>query len=191
MRSGIFFVCTATFVAVLAACAPAPPKSPGIVRGDGRGDVDARTIEAAGAQHYSTTGEVKYVQALAYPENAMPTYPAELLALRLPPTFVRVRLVVDAAGHVVDVTGLEPESTAADWPRFFAAVREACLAWRYSPLLRLDLSAGPTTIEDGDSTVTYEGRPTALPFHLDYEFRFVQHDGVPDVGGDDAPNLRR
>jgi len=136
-------------------------------------------------QRYAASANVKYVQALGYPENVMPDYPRDLLALRLPETVVHARVVVDANGHVVDVVALDDEVARAEQARFFDAIRNACLGWRYSPLLRLDLSTGPVTVQEDQAMVTYEGRPMALPFHLDYAFRFTQRDGVLDVGAND------
>lgn len=176
--------------AALAACTQAPQKpSSDDTRAGLRGRVEAQDLAEPDAQRYSAEGNVKYVQALGYPENAMPGYPSELLASRLPEVTLRVRLVVDAAGNVTDVTRLDDVADAGAAARFFASVRDACLGWKYSPLLRLDLAAGPTTVEDGEGSVTYEGRPTALPFHRDYVFRFTQHDGKAEVGTSDADSV--
>lgn len=176
------FAC-AVACATLAACTQAPQKpSSDDARAGLRGRVEAQALAEPDAQRYSAEGNVEYVQALGYPENAMPAYPAELLALRLPDVAVRARLIVDATGSVTDVTRFDDRVDT----RFFASVRDACLGWKYSPLLRLDLAAGPTTIEDSDGSVTYAGRPTALPFHRDYVFRFMQRDGKAEVGTSEA-----
>lgn len=162
---------------ILAACssvppAPTPPAT--------QGDVKAQELAVPASQRYEHSANVEYIQALAYPENVMPAYPAELLARRLPPTTVTVRLVVGPDGTVAGVESLDP-TTTPERDRLFEVVREACLRWKFSPLVRLDLDAGPTTVvEDGGAT-TYKGRPTALPFHLDYAFNFSQHDGRPQV----------
>ena len=182
----IVLLCTAA-----AACTQAPSRpSAAAASRNVRGSVDVQDMEADDTQRYAASATVKYVQALGYPENVMPDYPRDLLALRLPEVVVHVRVVVDANGHVVDVVTLDGEVAGAEQARFFDAVRQACLGWRYSPLLRLDLSSGPVTVQDEQATVTYEGRPTALPFHLDYAFRFTQRDGVPEVGANDVPTRR-
>lgn len=170
----------------LAACAPVPPKhSANDARSGVSGRVEAQGLAVPAAQRYSAEGNVKYVQALGYPENAMPEYPPQILALHLPETIVRVRLVVDAAGNVTGVAALD-DAVGVGKESFLALIRKTCFGWKYSPLLRLDLASGPTTVEEDGATVTYEGRPTALPFHLDYAFRFTQHDGKPDVGADET-----
>lgn len=177
--------------AVAAACTQAPSRPPAAATSRGvHGSVDVQDMGADDAQRYAASASIKYVQALGYPENAMPDYPRDLLALRLPEAVVHARVVVDANGHVVEVAALDGETASAVQARFFAEVRKACLGWRYSPLLRLDLSSGPVTVQEEQATVTYEGRPTALPFHLDYAFRFTQRDGVPEVGADDTPPSR-
>jgi len=174
--------------AAAAACASAPSRPPVAAASRGvHGSVDVQDMGADDTQRYAASATVKYVQALGYPENAMPDYPRDLLALRLPETRVRARVIVDADGHVAEVVALDGAGAGAEHARFFDAIRKACLGWRYSPLLRLDLSTGPFTVREEQATVTYEGRPTALPFHLDYAFRFTQRDGVPEVGTSDAP----
>lgn len=175
--------------AAAASCtwAPSRPSNTAVSR-NVRGSVDVQDMGAEDAQRYATSANVKYVQALGYPENAMPDYPSDLLARRLPEVVMHARVVVDANGHVVDVIALDGEVVGGEQARFLDAIRKVCLGWRYSPLLRLDLSTGPVTVQDDQARVTYEGRPTALPFHLDYAFRFMQRDGIPEVGTDDAPS---
>jgi outer membrane biosynthesis protein TonB len=142
--------------------------------------VKAQELAVADSERYGHAANVEYIQALAYPENTMPVYPGDILARRLPSTAVTVRLNVDANGTVTGVEPLDATKTSGQIG-LFAAVREACLRWKFSPLIRLDLDAGPTTVVEGEGTTTYKGRPTALPFHLDYVFNFSQHDGRPRV----------
>lgn len=142
--------------------------------------MSAQKLTAPDSERYEHPTNVEYIQALAYPENVAPVYPAELLARRLLPMTVTVRLVVGANGAVAGVESLDATTTSERY-RLFEVVREACLLWKFSPLIRLDLDAGPTVVTEDDGTTTYKGRPTALPFHLDYVFNFSQHDGRPQI----------
>lgn len=184
-------VAASLLCSMAAACNPVPSRPPTAAPARSmQGSVDVQDMGADDTQRYAASANFKYVQALGYPENAMPVYPRDLLALRLPEVVVHARVVVDASGHVVDVLAVDGRDLGAKQARFFDAIRKACSGWRYSPLLRLDLSTGPVTVQEDEATVTYEGRPTALPFHLDYAFRFMQRDGVPDVGANDASKPR-
>ncbi len=166
------FMCAALF-----ACASAPPKQ---TMSKLQGSVDVHELKAAESERYDHAGHVDYIQPLAYPENVSPAYPPDLLARRLPPIIVTVRLIVDTNGAVTEVRPLDAIE-APEQDRFFGAISAACRQWKFSALIRLDLDAGPTTvIEDGESVV-YSGQPKALPFHRDYAFGFSQRDGKPQV----------
>lgn len=145
-----------------------------------RGDVRAHELAIPGSERYDHSANVKYLQAIAYAENPMPAYPPELLVHRLPPIVVAARLIVGVNGAVSRVDSLDATMTA-EHARLFDTVRETCLRWRFTPLMRLDLAAGSTTVIEGETTTTYPGRPTALPFHLDYAFNFSQQGGRPQV----------
>jgi TonB family protein len=106
-----------------------------------------------------------------------PEYPGGLLAQRLPPTRVKVRLIVDEGGSVQHATLLD-DGHQND-PAFFAAVQSAVNAWAFTPLIRRK------PVRDVTTTLTYHGLTrqfagvaTALPFHQDYEFTFTQRDGI-------------
>lgn len=125
---------------------------------------------------------VECIQATAQPEHPMPRCPAELLVRRFPPVAVAVRLVIDAGGALRRVDSLDVTRTP-EQARLFDAVRQACLRWKFTPLMRCDLDAGPATaVEDtGMTTTTCEGHPTALPFHLDHACDFSRRDGRPRI----------
>ncbi|MEP7042378.1 MAG: hypothetical protein ABI843_04915 [Dokdonella sp.] len=162
----------------LAGCVPSPTRAPP----QARGAVQTKELPAPGSERYEHAANIDYIAALPYPENAVPAYPPGLLALGLPPIAVAVRLSIDVEGKVVDVSSIDPLSTQ-EQERFLAVVRQTCLRWGFSPLIQLDLDAGPTTVVEDGATVTYKGRPTPLPFHLDYQFVFSQQDGLPLVEG--------
>lgn len=164
-------------LSILVACSSLRP---GAKPSATQGDVSAQKLTAPDSERYEHLTNVEYIQTLAYPENVAPVYPVALLARRLPPMTVTVRLVVGANGTVAGVELLD-ETTTSERDHLFEAVREACLLWKFSPLIRLDLDAGPTVVTDDGGTTTYKGRPTPLPFHLDYAFSFSQHDGRPQI----------
>ncbi len=132
------------------------------------------------SERYEHSADVKYLQAIAYAESPTQLYTSALLIQRPPPIAIAVRPVVDVDGAVIRVDSLDA-TTTPERVRLFDAVREACLRWGFTPLMRLDLDAGPTTVVEGASTTTYEGRPTALPLHLDGAFNFSQHGGRPQI----------
>ncbi|MCR6702748.1 MAG: hypothetical protein NVV68_17075 [Dokdonella sp.] len=115
------------------------------------------------------------------PGNALPVYPSDLLAQRLAPRIVRVRLIVDAQGRVAEVRSLDPE---APGDAFLAAVRAACAGWRFSPLTETRTVEQRRRLPDGDVEIEYLPQSRPLPFHLDYRFAFRQIDGraVVDAG---------
>jgi len=123
---------------------------------------------------------VDYIPAQPRSANAVPVYPRDLLALNLAPVLLAVRLTVDGDGKVVDIASVDPFASQYQ-ARFLAAVRQACLRWTFSPLIQLDLDAGPTTFVENGVTVAYKGRPKPLPTQFDYQFVFSQQDGLPLV----------
>jgi hypothetical protein len=147
------------------------------------GQVTGVPLEPGAAERYALEPGVRFDHAIAEPENETPAYPEQLLALRLEPVEIRVRLVVDAAGSVASVDPLETIDPAR--AAFLAAVQDALGGWRFAPLIRIEDVPGHTTVSYGDVSVRYAGRATALPFHQDYLFVFTQADGVPQVRGFD------
>jgi len=156
------FLSTALACCGLAACAPVPTKPP------------------PDAEQHEHVARIDYIPAQPRPDNAVPVYPHDLLALGLPPVLVAVRLNVDAQGKVVDVVSVDPFASQ-DQGRFLAAVKQTCLRWTFSPLIQLDLDAGPTTVVENGVPVQYKGTPKPLPMQLDYQFVFSQQDGLPLV----------
>jgi hypothetical protein len=161
----------------LAACRSVPTQAPP----PPSGEVDAQPIVAASADRYEVAEGATYAQPQASPGNALPVYPSDLLAPRLAPHIVRIRLIVDAQGRVAEVRSLDPE-TPGD--AFLAAVRAACAGWRFSPLTETRTVEQRRRLPDGDVEIEYLPQSRPLPFHLDYRFAFRQIDGraVVDAG---------
>ena len=121
-------------------------------------------------------------------EGALPVYPENVLARRLPPVTVRVDVVIDAVGQVTAVAQRQDGDCAAaasdDTATFLDAVRIAVAGWRYAPALLCEAPAGYA----GDDACAAEGMvetPTAV--RLSYAFRFSQTAGRPEVERMGAP----
>lgn len=158
--------------------APPPPPS---------GEVDAQRIESVASDRYEVAEGATYEQPRAVDTNTMPVYPPALLAQRLPPQSVGVRLVVDPEGRVAEVQALDPDGSATGG--FLASVRASCATWRFSPLTETRAVEVRRRLPDGDLEIEYVPQTRALPFHLDYRFVFRQVDGRPLV--DAAPAALR
>ena len=178
-RARGFGVAVAPLLSVwlLASCASAPgiPGAP-----QPTGEVHARVVEARPSERYAETDNVTYLRPVPAADNPAPAYPAALLPLRLPPTTVSARLIVDETGAVGEVQPLDANDAPARGA-FFASVHDACRQWKFTPLIQ-----GIVDVEkqaDG-SIAILEAREQALPFHLDYAFRFSQHHGQPAVSAD-------
>lgn len=134
-------------------------------------------LEAADVDRYRPLSGERYEQPFPRGEQAEPVYPAALLAKRLPPVVVTVKLTVSPAGDVVTVESLDAQADEA----FLASVREAVLRWHFFPLVRIVPGATKTALQTGDVFTTYEGAATALPFTRVYQFTFSQSKGVAAV----------
>lgn len=161
-----------TLALVLVACATQQALKTLVPRA---GDVAIVAVETPGEQSYAATSDSQWDMPYPFVENETPVYPAGLLSSNLAPVTVRVRLIVDERGNVVDST---PLAAPPDYPQFFAAVQAAVHDWKFWPLVKWKPVAGTRTeIVFNGWARTYEGAATALPFHQDYDITFVQKDG--------------
>jgi hypothetical protein len=179
-RPGIGSLC---FVAValggiFAGCAA---KKPAEFVDPGRlGDVGVLALEAAAADTYAVESNEHYDPPAPWDDNLPPAYPESLLAQRLPPVRVKVRMIVDEGGRVQGTTLLD--NGGATDPAFFQSVQAALARWTFLPLIRRTPTAGrTTTLEYHGISHQFAGIATALPFHQDYEFTFTQRDGIGSV----------
>jgi hypothetical protein len=139
------------------------------------GDVAMSVVKSPGEQSYASAGDAQWDLPYPFEENETPVYPDELLAANLQPMTVRVRVIADEHGSVVDSLAL---MVPADYPQFFAAVQAAVHEWKFWPLVKWQAVAGTRTdIEFNGWVRSYEGTATALPFHQDYDITFTQKDG--------------
>ncbi|MFL6762720.1 MAG: energy transducer TonB [Sphingomicrobium sp.] len=157
---------------VLVACATQQALTVSVPRA---GDVAMNVVKSPGDQSYANAGDAQWDLPYPFEENETPVYPPELLAANLPPMTVRVRVIVDEHGSVVDSMALV---VPPDYPQFFAAVQAAVHDWKFWPLVRWQAVAGTRTdIEFNGWVRSYEGTATPLPFHQDYDITFTQKDG--------------
>jgi len=140
------------------------------------GDVAMTQVRPADEQSYPVTApNEQWDMPYPFTENLTPVYPPELLAWHLSPMTVRVRVIVDEHGNVIDSTALE---APPDYPQFFAAVQAVVRDWKFWPLVRwLPVEGARTDIEFNGWIRSYAGPATALPFHQDYDITFTQKDG--------------
>jgi hypothetical protein len=112
-------------------------------------------------------------------DNAAPMYPENLLPLHLALIKVKAKVVVDRAGKVSEVHIAAPDAASPHYAEFEAAVHDALLRWRFTPLTFTRWEY----VEDKQGNVV-DSRAVAVeskPFSLDYEFRFELRDGKPVV----------
>lgn len=139
------------------------------------GDVAMSPVESPGEQAYAAEGDAQWDLPYPFEENRTPVYPDELLAANLPPVTVRVRIIVDEHGSVVDSMAF---AVPPDYPQFFASVQAAVHDWKFWPLVKWHAVPGTRTdIEFNGWVRSYEGTATSLPFHQDYDITFTQKDG--------------
>lgn len=156
---------------ILIGCKTQPPLEPEVRSGH----VGAKLVETEGTEHYKIDPDTYYDYPVQEPLNALPAYPEDMLAARLPPVRVKVRVIVDEAGFVSQCAPIDPSDAAH--PLFMAAVQDAVRGWRYWPLVLVKRGSVRTSITAHGYRSTYEGTATSLPFHEDYEFTFTQRDG--------------
>lgn len=122
--------------------------------------------------------ELDDMQSALLPEqgraNPAPIYPAQLVALRLPPVEIRATLVVDTQGHVSDVRIADDGAADATRGVFDEAVRTAARQWTFTPLRIFQW------MEDADGS-RHRDDGTVRPFSQDYAFRFELRNGKPVV----------
>jgi hypothetical protein len=139
------------------------------------GDVAVTKLPPTEETYQAAAPDEAYDYPRQFGDNAPPAYPDELLAQRMPPQRVPVRVIVDAAGIVTSISPLDAGAPLD--PAFLTAIRTAVSAWKFTPLVHIKNGPGRTDITFQDVVSTYTGLATALPFHQDYEFWFTQRDG--------------
>jgi len=142
------------------------------------GNVLGSRLDEPGSERYQQTQGIRYEQPLPSPDNPQPEYPRTLLQQHLDPIEVRIRIIVNEKGHVVQVDRL---GSNTDRSEFWENIELAVARWKFTPLVRIIEGDGVSTIHSGGAIATYHGKATALPFHQDYIFEFIQVNGNTSV----------
>lgn len=118
-------------------------------------------------------------------DNALPAYPQPLLAQRLPPQVVCVKVGVGTQGEIMTAAPIASTACPVDDPgmqpaadrRFFDAARDAVLRWRFDAAFRCEYPNDAARIRQDCSG----GREAAQAVSLAYRFVFEQRDGRGSV----------
>jgi hypothetical protein len=187
MRKSVRGVIAVLSAAAVAACASTGPRKPlqPPAGPAAHGTVSGEVVQDDAQERYAAEPGVTYDQPAALPDNPLPAYPPALLSQALPPQVVTVTLQVDTDGRV---TAAMPQDAAdpAQAP-FQASVHSAVLQWKFFPLVRVRPGGTPTVVTVGDTSTTYPGQATRLPFSQTYRFVFSQIGGKPQVDATSAP----
>lgn len=124
---------------------------------------------------------------LAAVDNPLPVYPAALLAHRLPPQAVCVRVSIDEKGAVSDTAAIVagPDCAAPDnaGAEFYNAAQRAAAEWHFDPAFRC---VYPKTVKPRDNGCWGDDvKEVPQAVSLIYRFVFEQIDGkgAVRVGG--------
>ena len=190
MHSSVRCAIAVLSAAAIAACAPTRSHAPvrPTIEPAAHGAVSGEVVDADAQDRYAAEPGVSYDQPVALPDNPEPVYPPALLSQALPPQAVTVTLRVDADGRVTDV--LPREAADAAQASFQASVRSAVLQWKFFPLVRVRPGGTPTVVTVGETSTTYPGQATRLPFSQTYRFVFSQAGGKPQVDATGSDPVR-
>lgn len=167
----------AALALALAACATAPSadRAAGPVR-IGQVGVEDLSAAVAASARMELGDDEHFLPPLPEPDNPLPAYPAELLAQRLPPQAVCLRVSISEAGWVVLSAPLQlpPDCELQGVPvQFVAAAQAAVAGWRFDPALRCVFKPGERP--EHRTCVGAQEIPQAVS--LTYRFVFEQQDG--------------
>lgn len=166
---------------LLAGCATPPAKAPP-PEPRRSGDVAVRPLlKVAGAQRLELPANEVFNAPLAESANAVPAYPSALLAQRLPPQVVCLRVSIGEQGGVIGTAPIArpPQCPSAGEiaPAFADAAAVAASGWRFDPAFRC-IYPDADSVQPGCAP----GMPRVKqPVSLVYRFVFEQHDGRGSV----------
>ena len=141
------------------------------------------TQGVAPAARMVLAGNESFLMPLDDRDNQVPDYPAALLARRLPPQPVCLRVSIGSDGLVVasaPIPGAPPCATPDPVdPAFVDAAIAAVATWRFDPALRCVFP----TVEARENVEAScsGGREVPQAVSLAYRFVFEQHDGRGSV----------
>ena len=143
------------------------------------GDVGVTEITSSvpAAGRMVMAGSETFFMPMASHDNALPSYPQALLAQRLPPQTVCLRVSIDSAGAVMDATRLArpPDCPGSNdvYAPFFAAAAAAARTWHFDPAVRCEYP----NLQAQQREDCTGGRETPQAVSLTYRFVFEQRDG--------------
>jgi hypothetical protein len=145
--------------------------------------VSAKMVSDPNAPELQLGPGEEFVRPQLNSDNRVPVYPQQLVALRLPPHTIGVRVTFDESGRAVDVgpSPLVPSTADSYRSAFEAAVDEAVKRWRcYPPRIR-KFRPGPDTDGDGkpDYRIMTAQRVFKTFFDLAFDFEIIN--GQPVV----------
>ncbi len=165
-----------TIAVLLSACtAPSPRPSPAP-----SGQVGYELADAAiqAGSRLQLAANESFQPPLPTADNAPPMYPDELLARRLPPQAVCLRVAIDERGQVFNTAlvdlGVDCSGTLDRDPAFQDAAIAAALRWRFEPAFRCVFPEGRTPEA---ACGTHGTQEVPQPVSLVYRFVFEQDDG--------------
>ena len=161
----------------LAACACAPTSQRSASGQVGVSEVD--TAVPAESRMTLSSNET-FQPPLPAADNAIPIFPTDLLAQRLSPQALCLRVSIDERGAVIDsaplATGPDCPEIEQVAPAFYEAAQEAVNAWRFDPAFRCIYPDGAEP--DPQGGCWGEGvKEEAQAVSLAYRFMFEQVDG--------------
>ena len=172
---------TAILSLAIAACAGTVKEAPVASVRSGEVGVEELTATHAASERIALADNENFLPPLAEPGNQPPQYPAALLARRLPPQVVCLRVGVSEEGAVTSSAPFvqPPECAELDVAAqpFLDAAQTAIVAWRYDPAVRCVFEHGPRP----DYPTCVDARETPQAVSLTYRFVFEQHNGHGSV----------
>lgn len=164
----------------LAACATVPPPAPPPA---GHGQVSATLLVDPEARGAELRNGGDYRHPYLHSGNAPPLYPPELVALRLEPQTVAVRLVIDEKGAVASIgpSPLRRSSEGPHAPAFEESVHAAVRTWKGEPARVYHFVPGPDGDGDGKADFERLDRQEVIKAYFDIVFKFEVKDGAPIV----------
>lgn len=114
-------------------------------------------VETAPDNAYERLPDMGYTNSIPKCENAKPEYPTAMLFAKLPVIKVKVLVIVDTEGDVIEVRPLNEHEVPVE---FVTATQNKLRSWCFTPLIR-----------------EYHGKIERLPYSDTYIFEFEQRRG--------------
>lgn len=172
---------TTILLLAIAACAGTVEETPPAAVRNGEVGVEELTATHAASERIALADNENFLPPLPEPGNRPPLYPAALLARRLPPQVVCLRVSVSEEGAVTSsapfVQAPECAEVAVVAQPLVDAAQTAIAAWRYDPAVRCVFEHGPRP----DYPTCVDARETPQAVSLTYRFVFEQQNGHGSV----------